>query len=291
MLPEKLNLENGKNHWYYADAFGPGVQALIQSFMHFNYSIGMHTHDFWELNIVMDGVGGHYIGKNRFEIKSGDVFVIPPNVSHGYYNLDKLNVYHMLIHDLFIKTYMQELAKYSGYAALFEIEPYLRGVCPKHLFLNLSSGQLKWLAQYINNIKTYSESICAFKEALINSAALSLISHLCYLADLYHALGTDAQNGQAFSMIQCLNYIHANYDKHLTIDFLARSCNMSRASFIRAFKENCGVPPHKYIMALRLRTARKLIYESGLSVTEAAHECGFYDAAHLGKCMDKYSGD
>ena len=93
MLPDSLPIENGKNHWYYTDAFEPSNRGLIQSFIHFNYNIGMHTHDFWELNIVLNGTGGHYIGKNRFEIKAGDVFIIPPNIQHGYFNLSGLNVY------------------------------------------------------------------------------------------------------------------------------------------------------------------------------------------------------
>ena len=58
MLPDTLPLENGKNHWYYTDAFQPANRGLIQSFIHFNYNIGMHTHDFWELNIVLNGTGG-----------------------------------------------------------------------------------------------------------------------------------------------------------------------------------------------------------------------------------------
>ena len=47
------------------------------------------------------------------------------------------------------------------------------------------------------------------------------------------------------------------------------------------------MPPHKYIILLRLRAARRLISEAELSITEAAHECGFYDASHLKKYLDK----
>lgn len=287
MLPESLPVERGKNHWYYTDAFQPYNRGLIQSFIHYNYNIGMHTHDFWELNIVLNGTGGHYIGKNRFEIKTGDVFIIPPKVQHGYFNINGLNVYHMLIHAQFLEQHMSELRKYGGFAALFEIEPYLRGICSKSMFLSLSGAQLKWLMQGINHIRVYYESDGSFSEALANAAAKDILSHLCFLADAYHSLGASISQNSPLNMIQCLNYIHANYDKELNIEHLAQRCSMSRASFIRAFKANCGMPPHKYIMLLRIRAARRLIAEANLSITEAAHECGFYDASHLKKYLDR----
>ena len=192
----------------------------------------------------------------------------------------------MLIHAQFLEQHMHEFRKYGGYAALFEIEPYLRGVCNKSMFLNLSTGQLKWLMQNINHIRIYYENGGPFAEALANSAAGNILSHLCFLADNYHSLGASASQSAPLNMIQCLNYIHANFDKELDIQHLARICSMSRASFIRAFKANCGIPPHKYIIQLRLRAARRLMAESNLSVTEAAHECGFYDASHLKKYLN-----
>lgn len=287
MLPEFLEKEKGKNHWYDADAFQPERQNLIQSFMHINYHIGMHTHDFWELNVVMNGRGGHYIGKNRFEIKVGDVFVIPPNVQHGYYNLESLHVYHMLIHASFIKRHMQALEKYSGYASLFEVEPYLRGTCRKSLFLNLSDRQIRELQRQIDYIRIYEESECEYKQILINAAAQSLLMQLCFLAEHYAFEGE--QNGlrSGFGIMQCLNYIHVNYDRRLTVEELAALCHMSRASFVRNFQESCGVAPHQYVLQLRVRMAKKLMAESAMSFTEAAHECGFYDAAHLRKMLQK----
>ena len=156
----------------------------------------------------------------------------------------------MLIHAQFLEQHMNELRKYGGFAALFEIEPYLRGICSKSMFLSLSGAQLKWLMQGINHIRVYYESDGSFSEALANAAAKDILSHLCFLADAYHSLGASSSQNSPLNMIQCLNYIHANYDKELNIEHLAQRCSMSRASFIRAFKANCGMPPHKYICLL-----------------------------------------
>ena len=193
----------------------------------------------------------------------------------------------MLIHASFIKRHMQALEKYSGYASLFEVEPYLRGTCRKSLFLNLSDRQIRELQRQIDYIRIYEESECEYKQILINAAAQSLLMQLCFLAEHYAFEGE--QNGlrSGFGIMQCLNYIHVNYDRRITVEELAALCHMSRASFVRNFQESCGVAPHQYVLQLRVRMAKKLMAESAMSFTEAAHECGFYDAAHLRKMLQK----
>lgn len=287
MLPKKLNKAIGKNHWYNSDAFPQDNSIHINSFMHYNYDIGMHTHDFWELNIVMEGTGGHYIGLNAFEIKSGDVFVIPPRVEHGYHNTDGLHVYHMLIYERFFTQYMSGLAKYAGYTSLFETEPFLRGICPKSLFLHLLPQQLKDLKKDIKLIDTYNADESPFREELKNLAALKMLSQLCYIASNHNAGSVDDENKGSFSILDCLNYIHIHYDKRLTIQELAELCSMSRSTFIRAFKTICGMSPHQYIVYFRTNLARKLLSEN-YTATDAANECGFYDASHLRKCLHQY---
>ena len=44
----------------------------------------IHTHNFHELNIVIAGNGKHYINGSMMHITIGDLFIMPPNVSHGY---------------------------------------------------------------------------------------------------------------------------------------------------------------------------------------------------------------
>ena len=73
-----------KTYWSHADCFEGEKDEYIKSFVHHNYTIGFHTHSFYELNIVLSGRGEHLIEEMHFEVKRGCVFVIPPNVKHSY---------------------------------------------------------------------------------------------------------------------------------------------------------------------------------------------------------------
>ena len=49
-----------------------------------DYEIGMHEQEFYEINLITKGEGMHYIDDSRIKAEVGDVFIIPPKISHGY---------------------------------------------------------------------------------------------------------------------------------------------------------------------------------------------------------------
>lgn len=49
---------------------------------------------------------------------------------------------------------------------------------------------------------------------------------------------------------------------------MARVGGVSEAHFSRSFRQAFGVPPHRYLLTLRLERAKELLAGTGLSVTE-----------------------
>ncbi len=73
----------------------------------------------------------------------------------------------------------------------------------------------------------------------------------------------------------------AQLDGELSIEDLARECDLSRSHFARAFKKSTGQPPHRWLMARRLERAQELLATSSKSVGEIAVTCGFADQSHF----------
>ena len=80
-----------------------------------------HTHDFFEINIVFSGVGLHRLENRDILTRQGDIFVIPPNMKHGYSCHKDLNVFHILLSHSFIDVFLPLLEKMHGYNMLFNI--------------------------------------------------------------------------------------------------------------------------------------------------------------------------
>ena len=70
---------------------------------------------------------------------------------------------------------------------------------------------------------------------------------------------------------------------------IARECGVSPFQLIRAFHAVFGVPPHAYLMQVRLRRARAMLVR-GESITTAAFACGFVDQSHLTRVFKRYYG-
>ena len=94
----------------------------VRAFLKPEYAIDVHTHEFWELNIVFSGKGRHQIEGQEFPAVPGSVFVIPPMISHGYTNEGALCVFHLL----FRPEFLAECERTDELEMLLEIEPFLR---------------------------------------------------------------------------------------------------------------------------------------------------------------------
>lgn len=57
-------------------------QVMLFCYFHKNdFPIQMHSHEFYEINIIAEGTGRHYIENNSYPITSGDFFIGKPKAA------------------------------------------------------------------------------------------------------------------------------------------------------------------------------------------------------------------
>jgi len=78
-----------------------------------------------------------------------------------------------------------------------------------------------------------------------------------------------------------VDYIHANLDKRITADDLARAARLSRSRLCYLFKAETGVAPMKYLKRCRIEKARDLLDSTPLSVKEIRSSVGLSDRSHF----------
>ena len=95
MYPKKL--PNHTTETFRLEERLPDNTSIRKAYYHKDdYPINMHSHNFYEINIVVEGNGVHYIEDNLCLAKPGDVFAIPPKNRHGYWSENDLNIFHLL---------------------------------------------------------------------------------------------------------------------------------------------------------------------------------------------------
>ncbi|MCK3656997.1 histidine kinase [Pasteurellaceae bacterium Macca] len=80
-----------------------------------------------------------------------------------------------------------------------------------------------------------------------------------------------------------LNGMLANPEYAWNMEQLAERCLLSRASFIRLFKEKTGMLAGKFLTLLRLQKAEMLLKHSDKTIQQIASEVGYQSEAHFCK--------
>lgn len=78
---------------------------------------------------------------------------------------------------------------------------------------------------------------------------------------------------------------------NLSIEELARLCNMSLSSFQREFKKEFNDTPNNFINTKKLEKAKELLSIADLSISEIAYEIGFNDPLYFTRFFKNNTGD
>jgi AraC-like DNA-binding protein len=76
----------------------------------------------------------------------------------------------------------------------------------------------------------------------------------------------------------------------ISLRHAAEACRLSVSQFARSFKISTGIPPHRWIMRLRLEKAQELLEHSSMPLVEVAVVCGFTDQSHLSRVFMQATG-
>ena len=89
---------------------------------------------------------------------------------------------------------------------------------------------------------------------------------------------------------KAITMIRKAYDEQLSVEQLAKVCNLSVSHFHKLFVKTTGTTPNRYLMLCRLNAAKTLLQTSSCSVAQIAESCGFASQGYFCDCMKKYTG-
>ncbi len=253
-----------------------------------NYNIGLHRHDFYELNFIMEGMGYHYINDKKISVKKGDVFVVPIGEEHGYREIENLNVTHLIFSEDFFIRYKNLFENNKEYLQLFHLEPELKKIYGIECFLNFNENQLNQVNEWLKDIE--------YRQTVDESETLEIIdgltiSILFEIFSLYKRSSLSGLQTKKISFISTiLDCIFKKYGDELTIEYLADLSGYSRSQFIRVFKKIMNTTPGIFIVKCRVEMAKQYLKNNSLSITRIAQDCGFFDSAHFIRTFKKSTG-
>ena len=85
------------------------------------------------------------------------------------------------------------------------------------------------------------------------------------------------------------DYLHAKAESQVSIVDLAQAAGVSGTQVIRSFSAATGMPPHAYLVSLRVERAKAAL-RTGTSPAETALEVGFSDQSQLTRHFKRLTG-
>ena len=84
--------------------------------------------------------------------------------------------------------------------------------------------------------------------------------------------------------------LDANIGGGITLNDLARACELSIRHFTRAFRQSTGMAPYQWLQHRRTEKAKQLLEKSSASLSAIALDCGFADQSHLTRAFSRVVG-
>jgi AraC-like DNA-binding protein len=85
-------------------------------------------------------------------------------------------------------------------------------------------------------------------------------------------------------------YLRDHLAEQIRIKHLASLVALSPFYFVRTFKQHVGVPPHQYLIGVRMERACELLATSTLSATQICPRVGFTTLSHFTNTFRRHTG-
>ena len=207
----------------------------------------------------------------RFDATVGTLAITPPNV-------DKTILSSSPKHDLGIAFCNEAYTTLSASeldGAVWELQPPTFGHVDLRA-LRLARAMRAEISQASVNM--------LYLDALITIFGVHLIRHYSGARPKDAACGNLSRQTAA----RVLEYLNEYLDRNISIAALAGVCRMSPSHFIRAFTTTFEMPPHQYLINMRLQKAERLLIESRFPISEIALLTGFSSQSHLTNAMMRH---
>ncbi|MEL6105594.1 MAG: helix-turn-helix domain-containing protein [Planctomycetota bacterium] len=270
-----------KQDWFHSDGFPVVVERRDPQ-----EPFGLHCHEFSEIVIITGGTGVHITGEDRYELQTGDTFVIGGDRPHDYLNMNQLSLINILFDPNELPMNVGDLQSLSGYHALFTLEPAWR---KRHQFTSRLQLRPVEIADAIELVDKLDRELTSRRAGFGVMAIATMLEIVTFLSRCYSETG----NPTSKTLIQVgetIAYMRRNYAQSISLEEMVAMSGMSRTNYLRMFETTVGTSPINYLIGLRIDEASQRLRETNQSVTQIALDVGFSDSNYFSRQFRKVCG-
>ncbi len=250
-------------HWRAAD----GIDLFEADYK--NFTFPKHSHDYYAFGTILNGAEQFMTRGTNYVASRGQLLMMNPMQVHdgGPASDDGYQYQIMFIAPEIFGDLVRELSPTNTGLPFF-------GNCvvdDRELHL-----QLQQLHRMFRPDLSATTSLLERDSQLLYSAARLALRHADAPPFVYRP-GSEDKRVQTV-----IDYMAAHLDENIALEDLATITGLSRFHLLRVFREATGLPPHAYFNHMRLRRAKRMLFD-GATIADTAAAIGFADQSHLNR--------
>jgi AraC-like DNA-binding protein len=236
-----------------------------------------HYHDTYEFYLQLEGERYILFHENCYKLTKGDLVIIEPYILHmteskesEYTKRYLMNMYAPLMKNILTDDELDNL-----------LSKIHTGV------IHLNDEQFDYASHIFYNINKSFWRNDHIRTKLLYTATLQLLD---FLGDLDASAHVYDDSNINKAVIKALNYIHNNYMKNITLDFICEYANMSKSNFCLVFHKTTSETFIQYLNHIRITHVHRLLAETDLKVYEIAERTGFPTTSYMISIFKQING-
>ncbi|GIP16681.1 hypothetical protein J40TS1_23230 [Paenibacillus montaniterrae] len=242
-----------------------------------------HLHEWFEIVYVHEGRGTFFIHHTLYEMKQGDLFVVPANTIHRAI-LEREGA--ITVTALFFQAglLLQKLHDNDTYQPI-QLFQAVRKKAQYHI--PLAAEQQVAVEQYMDAIHNeFAGHSVGYKSAAVLLLQLLLVM-LSRFAQASYAANAAAPTSGPGWMMDVLQHIELHKEQQWNLAKLAKLANVTPAHFSRVFKQWTGMNVSQYLIMKRIIAAKQLLAATDEKLSLIAEKCGFESIPHFHRSFKK----
>ena len=224
--------------------------------------VTIHWHEFYEIELILDGSGIYSIDGIDYPIERGCLYFMSPSSFHRIHFTQNTKLINFMFSPDACDPYFL--------IGLFDASP--------HVFLRLSEENFHLIQM--------------LAEEMLHTASIKYLSAMsdCILGKLQSLCMDTLHSGEHSEMQYALLWIQNHFREGINLESAAKIANYSPNYFGNKFKEYTGVTFKTYLLNLQFSLVVKMLQYTNLAVTEICWLCGFHDYANFTSQFKKRYG-
>lgn len=283
---DKMSLKIGENA-YFEHILIPNDQSFIWRIDDYPWRKNVwNYHPEVEIHLIRESSGICYIGDYIGNFEPGHLVMIGSNLPHNWITLpadgkliEKRDIVVQFDPETFVRA-SSLIPELSGLKPLFNRAT---------LGLEIMGKDAKACALILEKIGRHNglKRIALMSELL---ASIAEASNVRTLATQRFALGTRAERPKDLRRLEAaLNFMQEHYLSSPKISQVASVVGMSEAAFSRFFKAHTGNSFTDHLTILKIWTAKKLLRDTDIAVTEICYEAGFRNVSNFNRMFSRHA--